>query len=158
MQMKQVRNYKDKEVVKMLIRHDPFDELDRLTQSFWPRAIGQQTAMPLDAYKRGDEFIVQLDIPGVDPEKIEVTVERDTLTVSAERLDHRQENDEPAVSERLHGKFSRQLFLGEALDADKLEAKYEYGVLTLVIPIAQSAKPKKIPVRLADVAIEAKAS
>lgn len=131
----------------MLVRFDPFNELDRLTDKLfngsWTKSA---SAMPLDAYKHGDEFIVNVDIPGVDPESIEVTINEDTLTITAERKWQPAEDDYVAFAERPHGKFTRQLFLGEALDQEKLKAHYENGVLTLRIPVAQSAKPRRIPI------------
>jgi HSP20 family protein len=131
----------------MLVRFDPFNELDRLTDRLFSNGWTKSTvAMPLDAYKHGEEFIVNVDIPGVDPESIEVTVDQDTLTISAERKWQPAEDDYIAFAERPHGKFTRQLFLGEALDQEKLEAHYDNGVLTIKIPVAQSAKPRRIPV------------
>ena len=117
--------------------------------------------MPMDAYRRGDRFVVHFDLPGVDPDKIELTIEKNVLTVSAERRWERQEDDEPVAAERLQGSFTRQLFLGETLDPDHVEARYEHGVLTLTIPVAEAAKPRKVTVTAGDskaAAIEAEAS
>jgi HSP20 family protein len=139
----------------MLMRTDPFRELDRLTQQvFGPAANGswsRPTPMPMDAYRAGDQFVVTFDLPGVDPAAIELDVERNVLTVKAERrpaaLD---DNVEMQVAERPTGAFSRQLFLGDTLDAERIEAGYEAGVLTLRIPIAERAKPRKISITSAD--------
>jgi HSP20 family protein len=134
----------------MLMRTDPFRELDRLTQQAFGNAPGtwsRPTAMPMDAWRAGDTFVVAFDLPGVDPQAIELDVERNVLTVKAERRPvERGEHVEMQVAERPLGVFSRQLFLGETLDADRIEAGYEAGVLTLRIPIAEKAKPRKIAV------------
>ena len=134
----------------MLMRTDPFRELDRLTQQFLGNGQGtwsRPTAMPMDAYRVGDEFVVAFDLPGVSPDAIELDVERNVLTVKAERRPPEVPEDvEMQVAERPLGAFSRQLFLGETLDTDKIEANYDSGVLTLKIPIAEQAKPRKIAV------------
>jgi HSP20 family protein len=102
--------------------------------------------MPMDAYRRNGDFVVHFDLPGVDPDTIDLTVEKNVLTVTAERHFSRAEGDEITVSERPQGRFSRQLFLGESLDADGITANYDQGVLTLHIPIAEKAKPRKVEV------------
>ena len=138
----------------MLMRTDPFRELDRLTQQFLGNSQGtwsRPTAMPMDAYRVGDEFVVAFDLPGVSPDAIELDVERNVLTVKAERRPTGEaEHVEMQVAERPLGVFSRQLFLGETLDADRIEAGYEAGVLTLRIPIAEKAKPRKIAISAGD--------
>jgi|SRR5947199_7311387 len=133
----------------MLMRTDPFRELDRLTQQMlgttgtWSRP----TAMPMDAYRDGDRFVVAFDLPGVDPDGIELDVERNVLTVKAERRPVAAGDQvEMQVAERPLGVFSRQLFLGDTLDTDRIEATYDAGVLTLRIPIAERAKPRKISI------------
>jgi HSP20 family protein len=134
----------------MLMRTDPFRELDRLTQQVfgtWSRP----TAMPMDAYRAGDEFVVAFDLPGVSPDAIELDVERNVLTVKAERRPTVTGEDvEVQVTERPLGAFSRQLFLGDTLDTDHIHASYDAGVLTLRIPIAERAKPRKITIGSAD--------
>jgi HSP20 family protein len=127
----------------MLMRFDPFRELDRLTQAPWPVS---RPAMPMDAYRRNGDFVVHFDLPGVDPTSIDLTVEKNVLTVTAERHFPKAEGDEITVNERPQGRFSRQLFLGESLDADQITADYDQGVLTLRIPIAERAKPRKVAV------------
>jgi HSP20 family protein len=127
----------------MLMRFDPFRELDRLTQAPW---AGSRPVMPMDAYRRNGDFVVQFDVPGVDPASIELTVEKNVLTVTAERHFARSEGDEITVSERPQGRYSRQLFLGDSLDPDGIQANYDQGVLTLHIPIAERAKPRKVEV------------
>lgn len=136
----------------MLMRTDPFRELDRLTQQFFGATGSQGTwsrpnPMPLDAYRSGDEYVIAFDLPGVAPDAIELDVERNVLTVKAERRPPEVPDDiELQVGERPLGVFSRQLFLGETLDTDKIEASYDAGVLTLKIPIAEQAKPRRIAV------------
>jgi len=133
----------------MLMRTDPFRELDRLTQQVFGTTgtWSRPTAMPMDAYRDGEQFVVAFDLPGVDPDGIELDVERNVLTVKAERRPILAgEQVEMQVAERLLGVFSRQLFLGDTLDAERIEADYDAGVLTLRIPIAEKAKPRKIAI------------
>ena len=138
----------------MLMRTDPFRELDRLTQQVFGNNAGtwsRPTAMPMDAYRSGETFVVAFDLPGVDPDAIELDVERNVLTVKAERRPAATgEHVEMQVAERPLGVFSRQLFLGDTLDADRIEASYEAGVLTLKIPVAEQAKPRKIEISAAE--------
>ncbi|GHH41283.1 Hsp20/alpha crystallin family protein [Lentzea cavernae] len=131
----------------MLMRTDPFREFDRLTQQVLGSAgtWSRPTAMPMDAYRDGDEFVVAFDLPGVAPDAIDLDVERNVLTVKAERRPVGKDV-EMQVSERPLGVFSRQLFLGDALDSDRIDAKYDAGVLTLRIPVAERAKPRKISI------------
>jgi HSP20 family protein len=134
----------------MLMRTDPFREMDRLAQQLLggtPGTWSRPTAMPMDAYRSGDEFVVAFDLPGVSPDAIELDVERNVLTVKAERRPTVPSEDvEMQVAERPLGVFSRQLFLGETLDTDDIKADYDAGVLTLRIPIAERAKPRKISI------------
>jgi HSP20 family protein len=138
----------------MLMRTDPFRELDRLTQQVLGNNAGtwsRPTAMPMDAYREGDRFVVAFDLPGVSPEAIELDVERNVLTVKAERRPIMTGDQvEMQVAERPLGVFSRQLFLGDTLDTEHIEADYEAGVLTLRITIAERAKPRKIAIANAD--------
>lgn len=132
----------------MLMRTDPFRELDRLTQQFFGTngTTTRPAVMPMDAYRSGNEYVVQFDLPGVSPESIDLDIERDVLTVKAERKADFGEDVEVTAAERPRGLFSRQLFLGETLDVDNVAANYDAGVLTLRIPIAEQAKPRKITV------------
>ena len=139
----------------MLMRTDPFRELDRLTQQvFGNTTLGtwsRPAAMPMDAYREGDTFVVHFDVPGVSADAIELDVERNVLTVRAERRPATTgEQVEMQVAERPMGAFSRQLFLGDTLDTDHIDAGYEAGVLTVRIPIAEKAKPRKIAIGAAD--------
>ncbi len=129
----------------MLVRTDPFRELDRMaSQVFGTRA--RPAAMPMDAWRDGDRFIVEFDLPAVDPDSVDLDVERDVLTVRAERLAPTGPDVELIASERPRGVFSRQVFLGDALDTDSIRASYQAGVLRLTIPVAERAKPRKIAI------------
>ena len=128
----------------MLMQFDPFREIDRvLGQAF---DTSRQSSMPMDAFRHGDSFVVHLDLPGVDPSSIDVSVEQNVLTISAERHWESVEGDQVVANERRQGRFSRQLFLGNALNPDKIHASYDHGVLTLTIPVADKAKPRKIKI------------
>ncbi|WP_406729840.1 Hsp20/alpha crystallin family protein [Streptomyces sp. GD-15H] len=129
----------------MLMRTDPFRELDRLTQQVFGTAA-RPAAMPMDAFRDGDTFVVELDLPGVDPESVDLDIERNVLTVKAERRPSVGQDSEVVITERPTGTFSRQLFLGETLDTDRIDASYEAGVLRLRIPVAEQAKPRKIAI------------
>ena len=134
----------------MLMRFDPFRELDRLTDELWNTPRSAVRSFPMDAYRRGDHFFVHFDLPGVDASTIDLTVEKNVLTVSGERNFVPQEGDEVLVRERPRGTFRRQLFLGDTLDAGHLEANYADGVLTLTIPVAEQAKPRKVEITTGD--------
>lgn len=133
-----------------LVRSDPFRELDRLAQQLLggdARIRPASLSMPMDAIRKGDVFLVQMDLPGVDGDAIELTVEDNVLTVRAERpFPEMTEDVERLVAERPYGTFSRQMFLGDNLDVEHIEANYEAGVLTLTIPVAAHAKPRRIEV------------
>ena len=129
----------------MLLRWDPFRELDRIAEQPFGQASSLR-AMPIDAFRRDGEFFVHLDLPGVQPDSIELTVEKNVVTVKAERDWQPAEGDEVVIAERPRGTFTRQLFLGDNLDATKLGANYEHGVLTLTIPGAEAAKPRRVEV------------
>lgn len=129
----------------MLMRTDPFRDLDRLTNAVLGTAA-RPSSLPMDAYRDQSTFVVQIEIPGVDAESIDLTVEQNVLTVHAERKPSFGQEAERVVGERTYGVFSRQLFLGDTLDADHLTADYEAGVLTVKIPVAEQAKPRKISI------------
>jgi HSP20 family protein len=129
----------------MLMRTDPFRELDRLTQQVLGTAA-RPAAMPMDAWQEGEEFIVAFDLPGVDVNSVDIDVERNVLTVRAERKNLTDDTTELIASERPRGVFSRQLILGDALDTEAVKAAYNTGVLMLRIPIAEKAKPRRIQV------------
>ena len=128
----------------MLMRTDQFRELDQLAQQVFG-TMARPTVMPMDAWREGDTFVVEFDLPGVDPDSIDLDVERNVLTVKAERARISDDADTIAT-ERPRGVFSRQLFLGDTLDVERVEASYNDGVLRLVIPVAEQAKPRKIEI------------
>jgi HSP20 family protein len=135
------------EVDMMLMRTDPFRELDRLTQQVFGTSgtLARPSVMPMDAWRDGDTFRVEFDLPGVNPDSIDLDVERNVVTVKAERPD-RASDAELIAAERPRGVFSRQLILGDNLDTEHIAASYNSGVLTLQIPVAEQAKPRKIAV------------
>jgi HSP20 family protein len=124
----------------MLMRTDPFRELDRLTQQVLGTAA-RPAAMPMDAWRQGDSFYICLDLPGINPDSIDLTVEQNVLTIRAERAPVQADGAQMIVSERPYGTFTRQVFLGETLDAENIGADYAAGVLTLTIPVREAAKP-----------------
>jgi HSP20 family protein len=133
----------------MLTRYDPFRDFDRLTDRVYGAG---KSWMPMDAFREGDRVVVQFDLPGVDADAVDLTVERNVLSVKAERS--LPENDrEWLAKERPTGTFSRQVLLGDALDGGGVEATYDRGVLTVSIPVAEQAKPKKVEVKSSPEAI-----
>jgi len=126
---------------------DPFRQLDRLAEQVLGTAA-RPAAMPMDAWREGDDYVVALDLPGVDVGSIDVGVEKNVLTVRAERKDVAGKDTEMVASERPRGVFSRQLILGDAMETEKMKAGYEAGVLTLRIPVAAQAKPRKIEIEV----------
>ena len=133
----------------MLMRTDPFRELDRLTQQVFGTAA-RPAAMPMDAYRKGDSFYIHFDLPGIKTDSIELTVEQNVLTVRADRAPMQADGAEMIVSERPYGTFTRQVFLGETLDAEHIGADYAAGVLTLTIPVHEAAKPRSIQITSSD--------
>jgi HSP20 family protein len=138
----------------MLMRFDPFSDFDRLSRQVWGNT-GRTNFMPADAYRSEDRFYLHIDLPGIDPDTVDVEVEKNTLSVSAERKWEASSEDQVLLSERPTGTFSRQFFLGESLNTDDIEAGYDHGVLTVVIPIAETAKARKSTVSSTPEAIEA---
>jgi HSP20 family protein len=130
----------------MLMQNDPFRDLDFLFSRLAGQGATAPMAMPLDAYRRGDDVWVHMDLPGVAADSIDIDVERGVLTVSAERNWQREDGDQSYLSERPRGSFRRQVHLGESLDAEKIEADLHDGVLTLRIPVAEVAKPRKVSI------------
>ena len=129
----------------MLIRSaDPFREFDRLTQQLMG-TTNRPVAMPMDAWREGDRFVLEFDLPGVNPESVDLDVERNVLTIRAERV-ATNGDWQMLASERPRGAFSRQLVLGDNLDLEHIEAAYRDGVLRLHVPVAEKAKPRKIQV------------
>ncbi|NUL45376.1 Hsp20 family protein [Cellulosimicrobium funkei] len=129
----------------MLMRTDPFRELDRLAE----QVLGTRSrpaAMPLEAWREGDQFVIAFDLPGIEVDSIDLGIEGNALTVRAERAPRAPEGSEMLASEQPRGVFSRQVILGEQLDTGAIKAGYESGVLTVRIPVAEHAKPRRIQV------------
>jgi HSP20 family protein len=132
--------------LELLLRFDPFRDLDRLADQMLGSARAPRM-MPMDAYRSGNEVIVHLDLPGIDPDSVDLTVENNALSVRAERSNPTVGEDvQWLVSERPTGQFTRQLVLGEGLDTENIRASYDDGVLTVSIPVAEQAKPRRIEV------------
>ena len=132
----------------MLMRTDPFRDLDRLTQQVFG-TVARPAIMTMDAWRDQDTFVVEFDLPGIDVNSIDLDVERNVLTVRADRP-VREGIEELIAAERPRGVFSRQLMLGDNLDTERIQASYQSGVLRLQIPVAEKAKPRKISVNTAD--------
>ena len=129
----------------MLVRTDPFRQFDRLAEQVFG-TVARPAAMPMDAWRDGQEFVVEFDLPGIEPGSIDLDVERNVLTVRAERKPSTGPEVELVASERPRGVFSRQVILGDTLDPERIEAAYSAGVLRLTIPVAEKAKPRKIAI------------
>jgi HSP20 family protein len=129
-----------------LMRFDPFRELDRFGEQIGGAAARPWRAMPIEAFRRGDEFIVAVDIPGVSEEDVEVTVERNVVNIRTRRSPIHADGEEVLIDERPQGEFTRQLFLGDNLDAGKLSANVDHGVLLLTIPVSEDSKPRRIQI------------
>jgi HSP20 family protein len=127
-----------------VMRFDPFRDFDRLTEQVF--GVRGMRMLPMEAYRRGDQFLVHLDLPGVNPDDVSITLERNVVAIRADRRSPRQEGDEVLIDERPQGSFTRQLFLGENLDAERLNASYDKGVLTLTIPVSEQAKPRRVQI------------
>jgi HSP20 family protein len=128
-----------------LMRFDPFRELDRLAEQTLATGARAVRSMPMEALRRGDEVIVHVDVPGVRREDIDLTVERNVVSIRVRREPARQEGDEVLVDERVYGEFARQLFLGDNLDPDRMTADTADGVLTLTVPVSEKSKPRRVP-------------
>jgi len=129
----------------MLLRFDPFRDLDRAFDEVWHTGT-RAPIIPMDAVRHGDRVFISFDLPGVDPDSVDLTVERNVLTITAERGASVQEGDQVLADERPKGSFSRRVLLGDTLDTGKLEAAYDHGVLTVTIPVAEQAQPRKISI------------
>jgi len=130
----------------MLLRFDPFRDIDRLMDQVTTAASRAPRSFPMDAFRRGDDFIIELDLPGVDPGAIDINVERNALTIRADRRPSAREDDDVVVLERPQGTFTRQLLIGDTLDKERLSASYDQGVLTITIPVAEQTKPRRIEI------------
>jgi HSP20 family protein len=133
----------------MLLRYDPFREIDRFTEGLFGNAA-RTPWMPMDAFRKDDHVEILLDLPGVRPDSIDLTVERNVLTVRAERTWQPEEGTEVLARERTQGTFTRQVLLGEALDTDDVDARYEDGVLRVTVPVREQAKPRRVEIHSGD--------
>jgi HSP20 family protein len=137
-------------MIMALVRSDPFRDVDRLFQQLWGGQNGNGSRpllMPMDAYRKDDSFLIRLDLPGVSVDAVELTVEENVLTIKAERpAPPESDGVEVVIAERPYGTFTRQVILGTNLDTEHIQAEYEAGVLTLAIPVAEHAKPRRIEV------------
>ncbi|HET7899539.1 MAG TPA: Hsp20/alpha crystallin family protein [Candidatus Nanopelagicales bacterium] len=132
-----------------VLRFDPFRELDRMTEQMLGVPAGSARAprfMPMDLYRSGDHYVLHADLPGVDPGSVDVSVDNGTLTIRAQRSGRTEDGVEWLASERFTGSYMRQLALGDGIDADAIHATYENGVLTLTLPLAARAKPRRIDI------------
>jgi len=130
-----------------LVRSDPFREIDRFFQQAFGGPGERTWGMPMDAYRKDDMFLLQLDVPGIAADAVELTVDNNVLTIKATRhAPSMQEGVEPVIAERSWGEFTRQVLLGNNLDVTKIHAEYDAGVLTVSIPVAEHAKPRRIDV------------
>src|SRR5947208_12016314 len=127
---------------------DPFSTMDRMLSRYGGSGSGTNRpwAVPMDVYRQGDTFVVEVDVPGTDPNSLDITVERNMLTVSGDAQASHQDADEVLVCERPHARFRRQIYLGEGLDSENIQASYDNGVLTIRISVAEQEKPRKIEV------------
>jgi HSP20 family protein len=134
----------------LLTSIDPFvQEFDRLAQRVFGtdgRGPGAHAVMPMDAIRTKDDVVLRFDLPGIDPDSIEVTVDRDVLTVSARRADEYAEGEDPFIRERVMGSFTRRVYLAETLDSQKVEAAYQNGVLAVRLPVLEKARPRKVEI------------
>src|SRR5215470_11218716 len=130
----------------LLTTFDPFvRDFDRLVQRTFGWADGNtfgRAVLPMDVIRRDDEVVLRMDLPGVDPASIEVTTDQGVLTVAAKRTEEYSEQEKPLIRERVVGTFSRKVRLAETVDTDRIEAAYENGVLSIVLPLVEKAKPR----------------
>lgn len=144
-----------------MLRFDPFRDFDRMTEQLLGVPSGTARAprfMPMDLYRSGDHYVLHADLPGVDPGSVDVNVENGTLTIKAQRSERTEEGVQWITSERFTGTFMRQIALGDGIDANKISATYANGVLTVTLPVAESAKPRRVSISVQDQAtpVEAK--
>ena len=145
----------------MLTRFEPFADLDRLSSELLGVLSHRATSMPIDAYRHEDHWVVKVDLPGVDPESVDLTVDRNVLRIEAKRDWRPEEGDLVLAAERPRGAFSRQLVLSEDIDTGAIKADYTDGVLTVVLPVAETAKPRKVAIHMGEskpAAVEAQAA
>jgi len=132
--------------MSLLTRFDPFGDFDRLGSELLSAVARRAATMPIDAYKHADQWVVKVDLPGVDASAIDLTVDRNVLRIEATRNWQPEEGDVVLAAERPRGTFSRQLILNEDIDTGSIKASYHDGVLTVELPVAEAARPKKVNV------------
>ena len=136
-----------------MLRFDPFRDFDRVTEQLLGVPSGSARAprfMPMDLYRSGDHYVLHADLPGIDPGSVDVNVENNTLTIKAQRSERSEEGVQWITSERFAGAYMRQIALGDGIDADKISATYANGVLTVTLPVAERAKPRKVNISVED--------
>jgi HSP20 family protein len=133
----------------MLTSFDAIAEFDRIAQRSFGPARADRTAIRMDAIRRADEIELRLDLPGIDTDSLDVTVDRGVLTVSAQRSEEYGEDEKPFIRQRAMGSFTRSVRLSDSVDAEKIEAAYEAGVLTVRVPLQEKAQPRKVKVEVA---------
>ena len=146
------------EEVRTVLRFDPFRDFDRMTEQLLGVPSGTARAprfMPMDLYRSGDHYVLHADLPGVDPGSVDVNVENGTLTVKAQRSERTEEGVQWISSERFTGTYLRQLSLGDGIDADRISATYANGVLTVTLPVADRAKPRRVSIAVEDTPAQA---
>ncbi len=139
----------------LLTQNDPFRDLDLMFRRLGRQSVGSDNTMAMDAYRRGSDVWVHVDMPGISADDVDINVERSVLTINAERSWPREEGDQLYLNERATGTFRRQVHLGDSLDVEGIEADFADGVLSLRIPISERAQPKRIEVKARPAAIEA---
>ncbi|HVU92950.1 MAG TPA: Hsp20/alpha crystallin family protein [Jatrophihabitans sp.] len=136
-----------------MLRFDPFRDFDRLTEQLLGTQAGSARAprfMPMDLYRSGDHYVLHADLPGIDPGSVDVSVENNVLTLKAERSERTEDGVQWIASERFAGTYMRQISLGEGIDTDRITATYANGVLTVTLPVAEKAKPRKVEITVDD--------
>lgn len=132
-----------------MLRFDPFHDIDAVARQLLSEATGTSRAprfMPMDLFKAGDHYVLNADLPGVDPGSVDVSVDNGTLTLRAQRTAPSEEGVQWIASERFSGTYMRQLSLGDNVDTDNISATYNNGVLSVTLPIAERAKPRRIEI------------
>jgi len=146
----------------MLTRFDPIADFDRFSSELLGALSRRASSMPIDAYRHDDQWVVKVDLPGVDASSIDLTVDRNVLRIEASRDWRPAEGDFVFAAERPRGAFSRQLMLSEDIDTGSIKADYTDGVLTVCLPVAEAAKPKKVTIGTSETgrtqAVEAQAT
>jgi HSP20 family protein len=139
------------EEVRTVLRFDPFRDFDRMTEQLLGVPSGSARAprfMPMDLYRSGDHYVLHADLPGVDPGSVDVGVENGTLTIKAQRSERTEEGVQWIGSERFTGSYMRQIALGDDIDTDRISATYANGVLTVTLPVAERAKPRRVEIKV----------